>query len=87
MTASLVLRGEGNVALWPAPAVTWPAGFRAYPDATEERVSTTDGRLGGTKTFRYLLVADSAGTTAIPPFAIPILIPAPGPMLPPAWGA
>jgi hypothetical protein len=66
VTASLVLRGEGNVALWPVPAVTWPPGFRAYPDATEERVSTTDGRLGGTKTFRYLLVADSAGTTAIP---------------------
>jgi hypothetical protein len=66
VTASLILRGEGNVALWPAPAVTWPQGFRAYPDATEERVSTTDGRLGGTKTFRYLLVADSAGTTAMP---------------------
>jgi hypothetical protein len=69
LTASLVLNGEGNVALWPVPAVVWPRGFRAYPDATEDRVRTTEGRLGGTKTFRYLLVPDTAGATLIPPLS------------------
>jgi hypothetical protein len=67
LTARVTLRGEGNVALWPAPAIHWPAGVRAYPDATEEQVSAAGGWLGGTKTFRYLLVPDSAGTMALAP--------------------
>jgi hypothetical protein len=69
VTANIVLKGEGNVALWPVPPTQWPRGLRAYPDATEERLAVTDGRLGGTKTFRYLLVPDSAGSTALAPIS------------------
>jgi hypothetical protein len=65
-TIDYVVEGIGNVALWPAPALEWPEGLRAYADQVDERVVVTDGRLGGRKTFSYLVVADSAGTFALP---------------------
>ncbi len=63
----LRLTGEGNTALWPNPDLHWPAGVRAYLERVDERVTTTEGRVGGTKTFRYLVVPDSAGPLALPP--------------------
>jgi hypothetical protein len=66
ITVELSLAGEGNTALWPAPEVRWPAGSRAYSDRVEERLSTTEGRIGGTKVFRYLVVPDSAGALTLP---------------------
>jgi tetratricopeptide (TPR) repeat protein len=61
-----LLRGEGNTALWPAPEVRWPSVGRAYMERVDERVTGTEGRVGGTKTFRFLVVADSAGLLALP---------------------
>jgi len=55
------LSGVGNVALWPEPALGWPAGLRAYPGAMALRIDAPDGRIAGIKTFHYLVVADSAG--------------------------
>ena len=66
-TTELVLSGQGNVALWPQPDVRWPAGLRVYPDASEEHIATTEGMLGGTRTFKFLLVADSSGTLPLAP--------------------
>ena len=62
----LALAGEGNTALWPAPELRWSPSARAYSDKVEERVGITDGRVGGTKTFRYLVVPDSAGALTLP---------------------
>jgi hypothetical protein len=64
-TADIVVRGEGNVALWPKPDVRWPPAFRVYPDAATEELMMRNGRLGGAKRFRFLLVADSAGTIGL----------------------
>jgi BatD DUF11 like domain len=61
------LSGEGNTALWPNPELRWPANLRAYLERVDEKVATAEGRVGGTKTFRYLVVADSAGPLALPP--------------------
>jgi hypothetical protein len=66
VAVELVLTGEGNTALWPSPDIRWPLTARAYVDRVEEQVSTTDGRLGGSKTFRYLVVPDSAGPLTLP---------------------
>lgn len=66
VTVELSLAGDGNTALWPAPQVRWPAASRAYSDRIEERVATIDGRVGGTKVFRYLVVPDSAGALSLP---------------------
>jgi len=64
--AEVVIRGQGNVALWPLPDLRWPGGARIYPEAAEEQVGMKDGYLAGAKVFRFLLLADSAGTLAMP---------------------
>jgi tetratricopeptide (TPR) repeat protein len=66
VTVELALTGEGNTALWPPPELQWPRNARAYADRVDEQVSTAAGRLGGVKTFRYLVVPDSAGPLALP---------------------
>jgi hypothetical protein len=66
VTVELSLAGEGNTSLWPAPEMRWPPGARAYSDQVDERVGATEGRIGGTKTFRYLVVPDSVGELALP---------------------
>lgn len=66
VAVELSIGGEGNLALWPTPEVTWPGEGRAYLERVEENVATAEGRIGGTKTFRNLLVPDSAGVLAIP---------------------
>ena len=62
----LQITGVGNTALWPPPEVHWPTGVRAYLERVDEQVRTTDGQVGGSKTFRYLVVPDSAGALALP---------------------
>jgi len=66
LAVELRLAGEGNTALWPNPEVTWPSDVRAYLERTDEQVTVTEGRVGGTKTFRYLVVPDSVGALALP---------------------
>ena len=58
--------GVGNVALWPEPVLRWPAGFRSYPAETEVRLAPAQGRIAGSKTFRFLAVPDSAGSVILP---------------------
>jgi BatD DUF11 like domain len=65
--ADIEVSGTGNVALWPQPDLQWPPAFRVYPQAAEEQLTMSDGWLGGTKTFHFLLVADSAGALGLPP--------------------
>jgi len=67
VAVEVVVSGEGNTALWPPPEIRWPRGARAYADRVDEKVLTDKGRVGGTKTFRYLVVPDSAGPLALPP--------------------
>jgi hypothetical protein len=67
VAVELVLSGVGNSALWPPPVIQWPRTARAYADRVDEQVATLDGRLGGIKTFRYLVVPDSVGPLSFPP--------------------
>ena len=66
IAVTATIAGAGNVALWPEPAIRWPAGFRAYPGETAMRIEPRDGRIAGTKTFHYLVVPDSAGSFVMP---------------------
>jgi hypothetical protein len=72
VTVSFTLRGAGNVALWPAPQPEWPAGARVYDDGSEERVGLERGQVAGGKSFRFLLVPDSAGALVLPPLRMPV---------------
>jgi hypothetical protein len=71
LDVAATVSGVGNVALWPEPAIRWPAGFRAYPGETGTRVEPRDGRIAGTKTFHYLVVPDSAGSFLLPEVRYP----------------
>lgn len=72
----LVIAGEGNVTLWPAPEVAWPAGLRVYPEPAEERLARPDGRIAGEKRFRFTVVPDSAGVVTLPGLRYPYFDPA-----------
>ena len=71
VSVRFVLNGRGNVALWPPPAVPWPVHLQVYPEGTDEKLDAVAGILGGTKTFRYLVVPDSTGILAVPSVAYP----------------
>lgn len=62
----VVLSGRGNVALWPPPEVKWPSRISIYPEGTDVALDSKGGILGGTKTFRYLVVPDSSALLPIP---------------------
>jgi BatD DUF11 like domain len=78
LEVTTTLRGRGNVALWPPPGIAWPAGFRSYPEETTTRIESPGGRVGGTKSFRYLVMPDSAGTFLIPAVRYPYFDPGAG---------
>jgi hypothetical protein len=66
VAVDITLAGQGNVALWPAPVLAWPDSLRHYQDRTDDRMTNTAGMLGGTKTFRFLALPDSAGPLRLP---------------------
>lgn len=70
--------GTGNVALWPEPAASWPAALHVYPGAIETQVDARGGQVAGTRTFRYLVVPDSAGSAAVPAFRFTYFSPVQG---------
>ena len=65
-TLAVSLEGRGNVALWPEPQIVWPEGLRAYPGEVQVSVQRDNGLIRGSKTFSYVLVADSAGVYHVP---------------------
>jgi oxygen tolerance protein BatD len=71
LEVTATLRGTGNVALWPEPALRWPAGFRAYPAQTTTQLEPLGGLVAGIKTFHYLVVPDSAGSFLLPELRYP----------------
>jgi len=75
LEAAITLQGTGNVPLWPAPEFGWPAGFRSYPEETTVQLASSSGHVGGTKTFRSLVVPDSDGTFLLPPVRYPYFDP------------
>jgi tetratricopeptide (TPR) repeat protein len=70
-SVAVELAGRGNPALWPEPEIEWPRALTAYPQGVSVTIDVADGILGGTRTFEYLVVADSAGThrVAAEPYA------------------
>jgi hypothetical protein len=60
------IRGRGNVSLWPEPELRWPVGLRAYRHDVGVEIAIEDGRIGGSKMYEYLVVADSAGRHLVP---------------------
>jgi oxygen tolerance protein BatD len=68
---AITLSGTGNPSLWPPPALHLPPAFRSYSGEATTRISSLNGRVGGVKTFRYMLVPDSAGAFLLPAVRYP----------------
>ncbi len=75
VTVELVVAGQGNVALWPTPDVSWPRSVRVYTEPTDEQVRRPGGIVAGEKHFRYTLVTDSAGVVTLPRVRYPYFDP------------
>lgn len=76
VTVELVVSGEGNVTLWPAPEISWPVHLRVYTEPTMERIRRPAGVISGEKRFRYTVVSDSAGVLTLPRVRYPYFDPA-----------
>ena len=66
VAVQVIVSGVGNTALWPPPDIRWPSTARAYSDRVDEQVTTVQGRVGGVKKFRFLVVPDSVGPLTLP---------------------
>ena len=66
VAVEVIISGVGNTALWPPPSIRWPRSARAYSDRVDEQVATVQGKVGGVKTFRFLVVPDSVGPLTLP---------------------
>lgn len=75
VTVDLVVSGQGNVTLWPAPEILWSPTVRVYSEPTEERIIRPAGMVGGEKRFRYTLVVDSTGVLTLPRVRYPYFDP------------
>jgi tetratricopeptide (TPR) repeat protein len=71
VTVSATVAGIGNAPLWPEPLLQWPRSFRVYPAETDTRLEAQSGLVAGTKTFSYLVVADSSGSFVLPEVRYP----------------
>lgn len=71
LTVAVSVRGEGNVALWPAPEIAWPSGVRAYAEGSTEEMRSVAGRLTGTKHFKFVVVPSESGVLALPAVRYP----------------
>ena len=71
VNVEIAVRGEGNVALWPSPEVTWPAGTRAYAEGSSEEMQPVAGRLAGVKRFKFVVVPTQAGVLTVPAVSYP----------------
>jgi hypothetical protein len=76
LPVDLLVSGEGNLVFWAPPIVEWPPGTRAYLDGVGDAQRVVDGRLGGVKTFRFLVLPDSAGSVGFPDLSYPYFDPA-----------
>ncbi|GAA3921963.1 BatD family protein [Hymenobacter algoricola] len=56
-----VVEGEGNLAALPAPAVASSPTLEVYGPEVEQSLTRQGGRVGGSKAFRYRLVARQPG--------------------------
>ncbi len=74
----LSARSDGNLRGVGVPVLALPEGLRSFPPATETSEKVVGGRLETTVAWRYVILADTPGSYALPAVAIPYFDPAGG---------
>jgi hypothetical protein len=75
ITLEVVLRGEGNVKVVPAPDVSGLDEFKVYESESQEESAASGDRIVGTRTWEYVLVPTSGGDVEIPPVRLVVFNP------------
>lgn len=70
ITLTVKISGQGNVKSIPEPTLPDMDGFRVEKASTDFQVSNLDVKLGGSKTFEYLLIPRIPGTHVIDPIKL-----------------
>jgi hypothetical protein len=76
VTLAIRLSGNGNIRTVPAPATPDLAEFKVYESGSSTNVSTDNGVVGGSRTFEFVLVPQTAGTKTIPDLSMSYFDPA-----------
>ncbi len=76
VTLRLTLEGKGNLRNISMPSLDGIDGFKAYEPTTTERISTSQNKFGGRRTFEYLLMPVRTGSFTIPALEFPFFDPA-----------
>ncbi len=66
LTLKYTISGRGNIQLVELPEINFPPDFEVYDPKVNNRISTNDDGVSGTKTFEYLIIPRSAGSFEIP---------------------
>jgi hypothetical protein len=69
VTLKVKFTGRGNLRLLEAPRLNIPADIDHYDPKLSDNITREGGRVGGTRTFEYLLIPRYAGDRKIPSFA------------------
>lgn len=72
---SVEIDGTGNVKSLPAPELPQLDGVEIFPPSEDATVDVTDGVVGGTKRFEWVMVPSRAGTLAVPEIRYPFFDP------------
>lgn len=66
LTYRLELAGTGNIRTLPEPELSFPPSLEVYPPDVTEQVEPDSDGIRGARTFEYVLVPRTPGTTTIP---------------------
>lgn len=70
LTYTVRVTGDGNMRTLPELETNFPQDFEVFPPEISLRVDNEGGRIGGSKTYSYVLIPRSPGQRTIPPISI-----------------
>ena len=76
LTLTVILSGKGNIKTLEAPVLPTMANFKQYASESKENINANNLRIGGFKTYSYVLIPVISGVNQIEPPAFPYFDPA-----------
>jgi len=70
LTLTVTARGQGNLRAVPEPTLDLPSDFEVFPPEVSENVQPSGSGLGGSKTWRYVVIPRAPGQRTVPAVAM-----------------